>query len=161
MSWAKYDQIDYEDRLMKYYDYCQDDIENLEKQIKRNKHNKTKQVKDYIENLLIECKIDKTHISQTPECLRENPFEHFGICNSKGEIDSERISRIKDTYYYYHYGKFENSNFDELDEFDKEYKLVFYNSYSDNERFEDLFYVVNGYSAKYWYGNLEIRKVRV
>ncbi len=146
--------MNYANKHVSYYKYCQDDIVNFEKQIKQNKHNKSKQSLDYIENLLKEYQIDKTHISRTPYCLRKNPFKYFGICNSKGEIDLKRISRIINTKYYMYYRCFENSIIDKLDEFDKECKLEFYNDYHDYERFEDLFYVVNGKSAKYWYGNL-------
>jgi hypothetical protein len=53
-----------------------------------------------------------------------------------------------------YYRCFQNSTIGTFDEFDKECKLEFLNDYHDYERFEDLFYVVNGKNAKYWYGRL-------
>ncbi len=154
MSYAGYDQMPYKDKLGKYYNHCGEHIIKLEKQVQENKHNKTKEVLDYIEKLLQERQIDKTHIRWTPYDIHRNPFEYFGICDSEGKIDLDRISRIEKTYYYLHYRNFDNSFVDELD--DGETLDFIKSDYHQYKRFEDLYYVLNNKKAKYWYGKLQI-----
>jgi hypothetical protein len=43
-------------------------------------------------------------ISVIPEI--ENPYQHFRIYDSEGEIDFARIGRIKQTHYYKYYRSF-------------------------------------------------------
>ncbi len=83
-------------------------------------------------------------ISVKPE--KENPYEHFGIYDSEGEIDFVRIERIRKTQYYKYYRSFRDyfkhyENFRDYHKLNKKEKAdkieYFFNNYDDDTMIED------------------------
>ncbi len=104
---------------------------------------------DYIQKLLKEEEID--NILEIPVCIENNPYEHFGIYDSKGEIDLVRIERIRQTHYYKHYRSFRY--FHELDKKEKDDKLeYFFDTYDAHTESEDRTYVDQGIDI--WSNNI-------
>ncbi len=103
----------------------------------------------YIQKLLKEEKINNVLV--TPVCIEENPYEHFGIYDSKGKIDLVRIERIRQTHYYKHYRSFRN--FHKLDEKERADKLeYFFDNYDSLTEYEDRTYVDQGIDI--WSNNI-------
>jgi hypothetical protein len=103
----------------------------------------------YIQKLLKEEEIDNVLV--TPVGLEKNPYEHFGIYDSKGKIDLVRIERIRQTHYYKHYCSFRN--FHKLDEKEIDDKLeYFFDNYDSLTEYEDQTYVDQGIDI--WSNNI-------
>jgi hypothetical protein len=80
----------------------------------------------------------------------ENPYEHFGIYDSEGEIDFVRIKRIRKTQYYKYYRSFRDhfkhyGNFRDYHKLNKKEKAdkieYFFNNYDYNTMIEDYDFV--------------------
>jgi hypothetical protein len=75
-------------------------------------------------------------ISGIPVCIEENPYEHFRIYDSEGEIDFVRIERIRQTHYYKYYRSFRDYQKDKADKLE-----YFFNNYDSPTVMKDWTYV--------------------
>ena len=98
---------------------------------------------DICEKLSEQEGIGKKNILLIPCCIEENPYKYFGIFDSEGEIDDQRIERIRGTRYYNYYCDFKDLH--KLDKYNRNYIVEnFFNNYDGFTAHEDWFFVDTG-----------------